>query len=65
MCPKPKIPDPVQYQEAKAPAYQDPSQAQGGRTQMGGGTGRRGTILTGGSGVMDAGVTGKKSLLGS
>lgn len=65
MCGKPKIPDPIQYQEAKAPAYNDAQSPDKRPGMQGGSTGRRGTMLTGGGGVMDAGVTGKKSLLGS
>lgn len=52
----PKITQPTQYQSARQPDYPDGSE---GTTK-----GRRGTILTGSSGVVPEQSGGKKTLLG-
>lgn len=57
MCPKPNIPKPIQRQEAQMPVFRDG--ADDGATR-----GRRGTILTGGTGIEDTQYGGKKTLLG-
>lgn len=58
MCPKPpKIPKPIQRQEAQVPVFRDSAEDGAAR-------GRRGTILTGGSGIEDTTYGGKKVLLG-
>ena len=56
MCSAPKIPEAQKFQSSQAPVYRD----QSGGT----GTGRRGTILTGGSGIVSSSPTGKKTMLG-
>lgn len=57
MC-TPSMPKPVSYQASKAPTYRE-----GGSDRS---TGRKGTILTGGNGVVEAPAYGaKKSLLGT
>lgn len=55
MCSAPSVPEPQKFQTAKSPVFRE-----GGETN----TGRRGTLLTGGSGVVDSSPTGKKTLLG-
>ena len=55
MCTAPKIPEITRYQESQSPTYRD---------KPTGLKGRRSTILTGGSGVEEAAVTAKKTLLG-
>lgn len=57
MCSSPKVPEPTQYQAQKAPVYE--SQANKDVT-----TGRRGTMLTGGSGVVNSPSGVKKTQLG-
>lgn len=56
MCSKPKIPTPKEYQSAQAPVYRERADQNS--------TGRRGTILTGGSGIQDSSPTMKKTALG-
>ena len=55
---RPSIPPPQRFQASKEPVYRDSESA--GRSRRG----RRGTILTGGSGVVETNTTKKKTLLG-
>lgn len=55
--PATKAPEPVRYQASRSPVYR-------GTQQNGSGSGRRGTILTGGSGVTNSAPTLKKTALG-
>lgn len=57
MCTKPDIPDPQKFQTSKTPTYRDSA-------DKGASGGRRGTILTGGSGITETQGTSKKVLLG-
>lgn len=56
MCLTPKIEQPQQFQTSKSPVYRP------GATQSQ--AGRRGTILTGGSGIVTPASSTKKTLLG-
>lgn len=56
MCSAPDVPDPQRFQSSKTPTYRDSAGIPS--------TGRRGTILTGGSGIMETSPTGKKTALG-
>lgn len=56
MCGEPDIPEAQQYQQSQDPTYRDSAEASS--------TGRKGTILTGGSGVQSSSPTMKKTALG-
>ena len=56
MCSAPNVPEPQRFQQAQAPVYRDRQDTPS--------TGRRGTILTGGSGIQNSSPTMKKTALG-
>ena len=56
MCSAPNIPEAQKFQQSQSPVYRDR------KDQLK--TGRRGTILTGGSGVQSSAPTLKKTQLG-
>ncbi len=56
MCSAPDVPEPQRFQQAKAPVYRDRQNTPS--------TGRRGTILTGGSGIQNSIPIIKKTVLG-
>ena len=56
MCSAPDVPEPQRFQQAQAPVYRDRQDKPS--------TGRRGTILTGGSGIQNSSPTMKKTALG-
>jgi len=56
MCGAPDIPEATKYQQSQSPVYRDRQDQPS--------TGRRGTILTGGSGIQDSNPTMKKTALG-
>ena len=56
MCSAPDVPEAQKFQQSQSPVYRDRQDTPS--------TGRRGTILTGGSGVQSSSPTMKKTQLG-